>query len=161
MSTTINTADAEAVLRAYRVMLQYNLVDVFCLTPEESLWVEHHLTEALLPLARHVPTSVPLAVRQEMVDHVYSDMLSYAQAHPRTPPPVAAVATTQASKEDWVAAIMDSIRRCWSLRPMDDAALAGKLGGLLVELGVGSGDNPRASTVLPLVLRDRLNTPVT
>lgn len=150
-----NPSGSMAPLTALRTVLLYSIATPFALLPEESLWAGYHLDEMLAPLMGREPDLVPLAVRQEMFDGTYSLALA---AMERQNSPIAKFDPTVAHADvnDWAAVLMSTITQCYSLRPMEESAMHGRLIGLLRELGVGDPENPRGARFLPNDVRHRL-----
>lgn len=153
-------ADPTLTQDALRTVILYTLTDVFGLATEETMWAGYHLEEALEPLNALKPTQVPLPVRQEMLEATYSQQLSRIEARgSRTV--TASIdpvhATVAASINDWVGVLMQMVSSCYTLRPMVESTLTGRLAGLLRELGVGSGEGGRPARYLPNDIRYRLN----
>lgn len=147
-----------ASLDALRTVILYTFTDAFGLVTEETLWVGYHLDEILAVLMNKTPENVPIAVRQEMLEGVYSAALQTIELRDDRD---AAVAwdknTVHATAQDWAAVTMQTITECYQMRPLEESAMHGKIVGVLRELGVDSPTNPRAARYLPNDVRHRLN----
>lgn len=156
-AATANPADPAVTARAFRTVLTYTIADVFGLLVEETLWTGYHLDDILRPLAKYTPHRLPIAVRRELLERVYSDALSAAEkrdsdavALPADP------ATMSADIVVWAAVLSETVTQSYRLRPMDESTILGRITGLLRELGVGDPANPRGARYLPNNVRQRL-----
>lgn len=150
-----NPEGTAAPLAALRTVLLYSIAAPFSLLPEEVFWVNFHLEKVLAPLVGKQPEVVPLAVRQEMLEGTYSQALDAIEEQAV---PVGIVDPQAATAEinDWVAVLMGTITQCYTLRPIEESAMHGRLIGLLRELGVSDPQNPRGAVFLPNDVRHRL-----
>ena len=156
-ATLPNPPSAAAHGIALRTVLLHLITDTFDLRPEETLWVGWQLDKACHPLAGVMPHSVPLAVRQEMLDGTYTRLLELRERARKIRGQVwYDSAVLQASAEEWAEALMAPITQSYSLRPLVESAMYGHILGLLRELGVGDPVNPRGATHPPLDVRQRL-----
>lgn len=153
-----NPAGALAPLEALRTVVLYTYADAFALVPEEIMWAGYHLDDILAPLVDRKPGSVPLAVRQEMLDGNYTRALAAIEKRDdRATTLVWDHQATHATGNDWAAVTMQMISECYHLRPLEESAMHGKMVGLLRELGVDNPTNPRPARYLPNDIRHRLN----
>jgi hypothetical protein len=150
-----NPPDPAVTVAALRTVMLYSIGDPFGLLPEEILWTGFYLDKILAPLQGRDPGDVPLAVRREMLDGTYSQILTRMERR-GTAPPVFDPDVPRADINDWAAVLMASVTQCYSLRPMDESSMHGQLVGLLRELGVGDPSNPRGARYLPNDVRYRL-----
>lgn len=152
-----NPPSAAAHCIALRTVLLHLITDTFDLRPEETLWVGWQLDKACHPLASVMPHTVPLAVRQEMLDGTYSRLLELRERARKARGQVwFDSAVLHASPEEWAEALMAPITHCYSLRPLTESAMYGHILGMLRELGVGDAVSPRGATHLPMDVRQRL-----
>lgn len=135
------------------VVLQI-MVEAFDLYTTESMWLSYHLDKLFAPLLTQLPHTVPLAVRQEMLNGTYSRLLELRNRAKMLRGQVTYDSNVlQASAEEWTEALISPIISCYSLRPLTESSMRGQMLGLLKELGVGNLDNPRGATFLPSDLR--------
>lgn len=156
--TRVNPDSKIAHAAAFRTVLLHTITESFDLNSWESLWAGYHLDGMLAPLVESMPHTVPLAVRQEMLDGTYTRLLELrdrakVQSTGRSGKGNTALS---ASADEWADIITDQITACYDLRPITEDGIRGQVVGLLRELGVGDSRNPRASAFLPNDLRIRL-----
>lgn len=145
-------------LGALRTVVLCTLADAFALVPEEILYTGRHLDDVLAPLMQRTPASVPLSVRHEMFEGNFAATLerletsdtsnALAVDHPHS---------HRARAEDWAAVTVQMIGECYTLNPIEESTMLGRIVGLLRELGVDHPRNPRAARYLPNNVRYRLN----
>lgn len=153
-----NPTGAIAPMEALRTVILFTISDAFGLVSEEVLWAGYHLDEILAPLVSKQPVSVPLAVRQEMLDGTYTRSLEQIEARDdRSGGTVWDPNAVHATVNDWAAVTMQMITECYRLRVMEESAMHGQIIGLLRELGVDDPNNPRPARYLPNDIRHRLN----
>ena len=153
-----NPAGALAPLDGLRTVILFTVADAFGLVPEETMWVGYHLDDILSPLMGRTPGSVPLAVRQEMLEGNYTRELNLIDARDnRAATAVWDPNAVHATVNDWAAVTMQMITECYQMRPLEESAMHGKIVGLLRELGVDDPKNPRPARYLPNDVRHRLN----
>lgn len=158
-TATVNPDDDVKTVRAFRVVLAHAISDAFALSTEESLWVRHHLAEALKPLETLTPSRIPIAVRKELLEKSYSKSLDMSDMSNIPAMPLAHDGeTSSASLADWTGVLMETITHCYSLRPMTESLIYGRINGILREIGVGDTANPRASRYLPNAVKARLRS---
>ena len=168
VTTPLRRAEQRAVLSnpdgslislgALRTVVLCTLADAFALVPEEILYAGRHLDEVLAPLMTRTPTSVPLSVRHEMFEGNFTATLERLGTTEMS----SAIAVDQqhrhrAHAEDWAAVTVQTIGECYDLGPVEEAAMHGRIVGLLRDLGVDHPNNPRAARYLPNNVRYRLN----
>lgn len=141
---------------AFRTVFLYNLATAFELTQDEILWTGYRLDQIFASLLEHRPASVPVAVRQEMLDRSYTRLLA-AQTNPeRTArPTVSSPTVLTADLGAWADALIDTISTSYALLPVTEAEMQVQVVHLLADLGVGEPSH-RAATYLPNELRARL-----
>jgi hypothetical protein len=153
----VNPDSRIAHAAAFRTVVLQVVTEAFDLYDEEHLWLGYHLDTVFAPLMDTLPHTVPLAVRQEMLDGTYSRLLELRNKAKRMQGQTSWDANVlHASAEEWTDALLSPVFSCYSLRPLTESGMRGNLLGLLRELGVGSAENPRGSTFLPNDLRLRL-----
>lgn len=142
---------ATAAVTAFRTVLQHSLVTTFDLSVDEQLWAGFTLDAMLAPLLDLTPHTVPVAVRQEMIDGTYRRMLEQrAATGGRT---VYDEGLAQPTLAEWVDLLIAPVEASYSLSVPLQAALRANLSSLLVDLGVATGANPRGATRIPASLR--------
>lgn len=157
-ATRMNPEGQVAPLVALQTVVLWTLTDAFGLVPEETMWASYHLDEILSPLMGKEPTSVPLAVRQEMLDKNYSAALERMESRDdRFAAATFDPAAKRATAHDWAAVTLQMITECYRMRPMEESAMTGLIVGLLRELGVDDATNPRPARYLPNDVRHRLD----
>lgn len=145
-------------VEALRTVVLFTLADAFALVPEETMWADHRLADILAPLTAFEASSVPLAVRQEMLEGNYRHALeAIGRRNPHTSTPVWDKEAVKATAEDWAGVTMQMVTECYTLRPLDESAMHAKLLGLLRDLGLDHPYNPRPARYLPNDVRYRLN----
>lgn len=150
----VSPQSAAAHACAWRTVLVWQITEAFDLREEEALWTGYHLEIALEPLLDAVPREVPLAVRQEMLSGTFTQLLERRWRARRTGATVQTSSrVASANRSDWVEVFAGPITAVYSMRPMDEALLRGRIEGVLTELGVGDPVQPRPSTYLPEELR--------
>lgn len=155
-----NTPGAIAPALALQTVVLFTISDAFGLVPEEIIWAEEHLGGILEPLLDKRPSNVPLAVRQEMLTSSYTRTMERLIATNTTHDfPAYDPHALNATATDWATVLMQLVTGCYTLRPLDESAMYGKLLGLLRELGVSNPANPRAARYLPNDVKHRLNQP--
>lgn len=154
--TVQNPDSTVAHAAAFRTVFLYNLANAFELTHEEVLWTGYRLDQIFAGLLESRPHSVPVAVRQEMLDGSYTRLLAGHINPDRAPRPMAAQGTVlTADLDHWGDALMDSITTSYALHPVQEAEMRVQVVHLLADLGVGEPSH-RAATYLPNELRSRL-----
>lgn len=157
--TRVNPNSKIAHAAAFRTVTLHTITEAFDLNAWESMWVGFHLDQILEPLMETLPHTVPLAVRQEMLDETYTRLLELRDR------PAVRYTGQKASKsasllaataDEWADVITDQIVSCYTLRPLVEDGIRGSIVGLLRELGVGDTKNPRSAVFLPNDLRVRL-----
>jgi hypothetical protein len=133
------------------------LADAFALLPEETMWAGFCLDDILGPVGAERPESVPLAVRHEMTTGEYTARLERAETSDRTDRPVHDASLRVVPAEEWAAVLLHMVTACYTLRPLVESSLHGRLVGMLRELGVGDAGRPRPTRYLPNDLRERLS----
>lgn len=150
ISSDSKVAHAAAVRN---VVLQI-MVEAFDLYTTESMWLSYHLDKLFAPLLTQLPHTIPLAVRQEMLNGTYSRLLELRNRAKMVRGQITYDSNVlQASAEEWAEALISPIIACYSLRPLTESSMRGQMLGLLKELGVGDPKNPRGATFLPSDLR--------
>lgn len=153
----VNPDSRIAHAAAFRTVVLQIISEAFDLYDEESLWLGYHMDTVFAPLMDTFPHTVPLAVRQEMLDGTYSRLLELRSKAKRLQGQTTYDANVlHASAEEWADALLSPVFSCYSLRPLTESGMRGNMLGLLKELGVGSKTNPRGATYLPNDLRLKL-----
>jgi hypothetical protein len=145
-------------VRALSSVINYIITDAFGLDAEESMWLGYNLNQVLEPLTELLPTSILVAVDQEMRCEEYSNRLMTLLANPNR------IASNSISKTPgvkyatlnaWVEGICEIILGSYpSIRPMYKARIVGSVHGLFQELGLTNNlKTSRASLYLPTSVR--------
>ena len=122
------------------------------------MWAGFHLDQIFEPLAMKTPRNVPLSVRQEMLNGTYTSALrTMEKKNDRSGGVPFDPEAKQATAHDWAAVVTAMITECYTIRPLEESSINGRLVGLLRELGVDDPENPRAARYLPNDIRHRLN----
>ena len=151
-----NPESKAATVAAFRAVTLHTIVDAFDLRWEEAAVTGVRLDEMLSPLLVLKANSVPLPARREMLEGVYSRMLSrrrYTQGALQVPMRNGAA---KASLSDWSESLLNPIFTSYGLTPIQESRMHMEMRELLSQLGVGDHANPRPALYLPLDLRQRL-----
>ncbi|MBC9706693.1 MAG: hypothetical protein H9W81_17420 [Enterococcus sp.] len=137
-----------------RTVITFTITDVFDLTPDESFWLSYQINSLLEPFESITPIVIPTAVSHELTTRQYSTYLSdrtnggYA---PRSED------VEETNLTDWTEVFMEMLCSAYPcMAPMQEAAIRGKMTGLLMELGVGIEKSPRGALYLPNAVRHAL-----
>lgn len=156
--TSVPLVSPTEVSRALRTAILYIIVDAFDLTEQEEEIVLAQLVEILRPVERQMPRAIPLPVKRELEEGLYTRMLAARRSNGYVPKPRAVDGSTlQASVQDWSQVMADMVTQTYELRPLVDASIIGAFTGILLELGVGIKGLQRASKYLPTAVRHKLN----
>ena len=156
----VNPDSRVAHAAAARTVILQVVSEAFDLYDEEEMWLGYHLDNVLAPLLDVLPHTVPLAMRQEMLDGTYSRQLELrGRAKLLRGQAKYDSGVLNATVADWVEALLGPIFMSYRLRPLVEDSIRGQLAGLLRELGVGNAKNPRGALFLPNDLRMQLNNP--
>lgn len=141
------------VSKSLRTVLVFTISDAFGLEEEEAFWVSFQVNKVLEPLWSARPRAIPLPVKRELENGIYSRLLVEKGREGRE----CDGETTQASIQDWAQVLAELVTETYTLRPLMDATIVAHFVGILRELGVGAKGNPRASNYLPNAVRHKLN----
>jgi hypothetical protein len=144
----------QEVLNAVRTVIAYTISDVFCLTEEETMWTTYHLNKALEPLKDKRPRAIAAPVQHELATGYYSKQLAETY---RAEPSQSNGSVAEADILDWAEMLAGVAIEGYNVRPLVAASLVGNISGVLMELGVGNPQNPRASKYLPNAVRHSLS----
>lgn len=136
------------VLNAIRVVTTYTIMDVFSLAPEETLWVSHHVGQALEVFENSKVGRLCSPVVYELSTGDYSKRVSKTVAG-QMPQTLTSVANKSVDLGDWAVVISNIASESFYERPLKLSTYNGKIMGILKELGVGDPRNPRPSNYFP------------
>lgn len=154
---SVNPESAIANATAMRVVLLYMLAEAFDLRSEEQVWAGWALDDACSSLIDHKPHTVPLSVRQEMLNGTYSRMLELrAKPGPLRNMNVYDTRVVHADAGEWADALVAPIQASYVLPPFKEIEIRALLVTLLLDLGIDNPTNPRGANHLPTELRHKV-----
>lgn len=153
-STPLNTISADAAAVAFRKVISYNVIDIFDLNVEESIWLNSKLAELEEMLSNYEPSSLPLAVTKEVRTKKYSSLLtqralsqntrgSSVSTNGKVMPPLSA----------WTMFFTSPITESYQVPASVMLRIRSILEKILVDLGIGNDKNPRGATKIPVELK--------
>lgn len=150
----VNIYKPDEIRKAYKSVITDLLRDIFSLAPEECLWAEYYLGQAI-ELTKDSPVhDTPVAVEDELKTGKYSKGIF---SEHRSAPKTANVDIIQASLEDWTSIFSEMIAEGFRTDTITQAGISAIIRSLMESLGVGDENNPRGANYLPNAIRWKLN----
>lgn len=162
-SRSIIKDQATKHVRSLATVINYIITDAFGLDAEESMWFGYNVNQVLEPLTDVLPSSILVAVDQEMNKEEYSTRLMRLLSDPERIQSTAvstAPNVQYATLNDWVEGICEVVLGSFpTVRPMYKSRIVGSVHGLFIELGLTNNlKTSRASLYLPNSVRFLLNS---
>lgn len=138
------------VTSAFKKVLAYNIIDIFDLTVEETIWMQKTLNETFPNLDRYASSTLPLAVKQELESKSHSKLISQRSLSESS----RGSAITKHGKQiphrkDWVIFLLSSLKESFELSTQDSLKVYEIVDHILETLGVSLEENPRGATKIP------------
>lgn len=158
----LSKLENQAIVSALSVVLTYAIADAFSTTMEESMWIEYQMNDILAPLAQYTPVSTFIAVKQELMNKMYSEKLMTQLRSDLddcraglNPPTGDGKDVRYALLQDWAQILSEAVLTMYPhARQMIKTRIIGTLYGLLEEIGVTNDPKTsRKSTYLPTAVR--------
>lgn len=146
--------EPDEIRKAYKSVITDLLRDIFSLAPEECLWADYYLGQALELTKDSRIKDAPIAVEDELTTGKYSKGIfdSYQPT-----PKLANHDIIQASIEDWTSIFSEMIAEGFDTDTITHAGIYAIIKSLMESLGVGHPTNPRGAHYLPNAIRWKLN----
>lgn len=139
---------------AFRKVLAYNIIDIFDLTIEESIWATNKLMEVESILANYDANALPIAVTHEIRNKKYSQLLSQrAMSNNVRGSSVSYKGNVSPNKDAWIMFFLSPISESYRMPENETLRIRSVLDTVLTGLGVGAPKNPRGATKIPTELK--------
>jgi hypothetical protein len=143
-----------AAAAAFRKVVAYNIIDIFDLNVEESIWLTSNLSDLETILSQYDPTSLPIAVTHEIRSRRYSSLLSQRGMSGNLRGSAISVKSDIApTREAWILFLLSPISESYRIPEQEVLRIRSILDRILIDLGVGITDNPRGATKIPTELK--------
>lgn len=144
----------DEIRKAYKSVITGLLKDIFALAPEECLWADYYLGQAMDLTKDSLIKDAPIAVEDELTTHKYSNNIFLQN-------PIQAKQANeniiQASLEDWTEIFSEMIAEGFDTDTITHSGIYAIVKSLMSSLGVGNETNPRGANYLPNAIRWKLN----
>lgn len=159
MTVVSNSQKNEAITpitaaAAFRKVVAYNVIDIFDLNVEESIWLTSNLAELESILSQYDPASLPIAVTHEIRSRRYSNLLSQrGMSGNLRGSAIAVKSEISPTKDSWILFLLSPISESYHIPEHEMLRLRSVLDKILSDLGIDDSKNPRGATKIPTELK--------
>ena len=139
---------------AFRKVISYNLIDIFDLNVEESIWLTSKLADVEAILSKYDSDSLPIAVTHEIRSGKYSELLSQRGMSQNVRGSAISMKNqTIPPRNAWLMFLLSPISESYKLPENEMLKIRSILDNVLEDLGIGNSQNPRGATKIPTELK--------